>query len=68
MYAIKREYEDLPETIIVPKELVHKKGEIIIITQDEILSSEKRLRDFSGCLSDFPERFSQGRFEEREKL
>ena len=66
MQAIKTVYEDLPETILIPKEFVHKKGEITIIMEEIAPNDTKRLVDFSGILPDFPDRFPQGTFEPRE--
>jgi hypothetical protein len=67
MIAAKTNYEELPETINIPKEFVHKKGEIIIITE-ETIQNNKLLKDFFGFLPDFPERAVQGEYEKREDL
>jgi len=68
MNAIKTLYDDLPETIQIPPDFVHKKAEIIIFIDEEPEQSNKRLIDFFGICPDFPERFPQGNFETRESL
>jgi hypothetical protein len=69
MKAIKTTYDDLPETIIIPKEFVHKKAEIIIIVEDSAKKYTKnKLVDFFGTIPDFPDRQLQGDFEERDSL
>jgi hypothetical protein len=69
MKAIKTIYNDLPETITIPKEFVHKKAEIIIIIEDNIKRNNKsKLVDFFGTIPDFPDRQVQGDYEERECL
>jgi len=69
MNAIKKTYNEIPETINVPKEFIHKKGEIIFIVEDEDLPVKNRsLMDFYGSIPDFPERADQGEFEKREEL
>ena len=69
MNAIRTLYNDIPETIKIPKEFIHKKGEIIIMMDEPFeLKSRKRLKDFFGAISDFPERFPQGEYEKRKNL
>jgi len=69
MNAVKQSYTDIPETISIPKEFIHQKGEIIIMMDEPSqLKSEKNLKDFFGSIPDFPERFPQGEYEERENL
>ena len=69
MNAVKQLYNDMPETISIPKEFIHQKGEIIIMMDEPSqLKSEKNLRDFFGFIPDFPERLPQGEYEEREIL
>ena len=72
MDALKKNYDDIPETIKIPKQFTHKKGEIIILTDDvpqkTDTSSKRRLLDFYGAIPDFPERFKQGEYEGRKKL
>ena len=69
MNAIKTMYEDIPEINKIPEEFVHKKGEIIIIIDEQFThENRKKLTDFYGTIPDFPERFSQGNYEERESL
>ena len=66
MNATKTIYEEMPETISIPREFVHKRGEIIIITDENMPSGKsKPLKDFFGILPDFPERLSQGEYEKR---
>jgi hypothetical protein len=69
MNAVKKIYQNTPETIKVPKEFINKKTEIIFIIEDEENKiDEKTLSDFYGSIPDFPERDSQGEFEKREEL
>ena len=70
MDAIRRIYEDLPEKVVIniPKNLVHRKAEIIIITEDIERKTIKNALDFYGSLPDFPERMTQGIYESREVL
>lgn len=68
MYALKQTYDELPENISIPKELLNKKAELIIIVEENQPNKEKRLVDFSGLLPNFPERLPQGEFETREVL
>jgi hypothetical protein len=68
MNAIRTTYEDLPELVKMPKDFVHRKAEIIIIIEDKLRKNKKSLREFFGIIPDFPERFSQGGYEERESL
>lgn len=69
MKAIKTSYDDLPETITIPREFVHKKAEIIIIIEDSVSKKSKnKLLDFFGSIPDFPDRKSQGDYEERNSL
>jgi len=70
MEAIKQTYDDLPEQIIIniPKNLVHRKAEVIIITEDSNLNSKKPVLSFFGTIPDFPERGDQGDFEIRESI
>jgi len=69
MNAIKKTYDEIPETIDVPKEFINKKGEIIFIVEDEEQSGKsKTLKDFYGAIPDFPERADQGEYEKREEL
>ncbi|MBN1413016.1 MAG: hypothetical protein JW969_19410 [Spirochaetales bacterium] len=69
MNAIKTLYDSLPETIIIPKEFVNHKAEIIIILEDdENASEEKNIVSYFGCLPDFPERCCPDNYETRESL
>lgn len=70
MNAMRTTYEDLPETVTlnIPKNLVHKRAEIIILTEEIGSATAKPLRDFFGAIPDFPERGSQGDFEKRPEL
>jgi hypothetical protein len=60
----------LPETVTlnIPKSLVHKRAEIIILTEEIGSAPSKPLRDFFGAIPDFPDRGSQGEFEKRSAL
>ena len=69
MNAVRQLYNDIPETILIPKEFIHKKGEVIIMMDESPqLKSEKKLKDFFGSIPDFPERLPQGEYEDRESL
>lgn len=69
MNAIKTIFENMPETISVPRDFVHKRGEIIIIIDEDIRDDKKKsLIDFYGILSDFPERAAQGEYEKRDTV
>ena len=69
MKAEKTFYNDIPEIIKVPKELVHKKGEVIFIIEEQGINKKKpMLKDFYGSTPDFPERENQGEYELREEL
>ena len=70
MDAIKQIINELPEkvTIDIPKHLIHRKAEIIILTEEEENSNKKTLSDFFGAIPDFPERSPQGDYENREHL
>jgi len=66
MNATTTTFENIPETITIPKEFVHKRGEIIIIVHEDISSPQKKsMKEFYGILPDFPERCSQGKYEKR---
>ncbi len=66
MKAIKAIYDDLPETITIPREFVHKKAEIIIIIEDSTYKKTKhKLKDFFGAIPDFPDRQPQGDYAKR---
>ena len=68
MEAIKKYYNDLPENITIPKDFIHKKGEIIIILDDYKESKNTSLKDFFGYIPDFPDRTEQGNYEERAEI
>ena len=71
MDAIKQTINDLPAkvTIDIPQHLIHRKAEIIILTEDEEEGrKKKKLSDFFGSIPDFPDRFPQGDFENRAHL
>jgi hypothetical protein len=69
MNATKKVYEKIPDKINIPKEFIHKKGEIIIIVDEDIPREKKKLlKDFWGILPDFPERPLQREYEKREIL
>jgi hypothetical protein len=67
MNTVKKMFDDMPETIQVPEEFVHKKGKIIIIIDDQG-RKKSFLKDFYGSIPDFPERSDQGDYEERTPL
>lgn len=69
MQAIKTFYEDIPEHITIPKEFTHKKGEVIIIIEENAVTAGKnKIKEFYGCIPAFPEREELGGFTEREAL
>jgi asparagine synthetase A len=69
MNAIKKTYDEIPETVKVPEEFINKKGEIIFIIEDELqFVNKKTLKDFYGTIPDFPERSAQGEYEKRDEL
>ena len=67
MHAIKTLYDDLPEKITIPKDLIHKKAEVIIILEDEV-GHKKKLGEFFGSIPDFPARAAQGEYSERKNF
>jgi hypothetical protein len=74
--VIKKVYDDLPETFNVPENFIHKKGQIIIIINEE--KSKKNLNKYwpedfinstYGSLKDDPMvRLDQGIYPDREIL
>jgi hypothetical protein len=69
MNTIKTTYNSLPESIHIPKELVSRKAEIIIIVEDDTARDKNlTLESFFGSIPDFPGREDQGTFEKRESL
>jgi hypothetical protein len=70
MEAIKQVFDDLPEQVIIniPKNFVHRKAEIIIITEGSTTETKKNLLAFFGLIPDFPDRAPQGIYEIRENL
>ncbi len=69
MEAIKTTYNDLPEMIMIPQKFVHKKGEIIFIIDDSVSRDKNTdLIQCYGTIPDFPERRTQGKYEERDSL
>ncbi len=69
MNATKTIYAAIPAIIQIPKEFVQKKGEIIILIDEELPRLKPGLlKDFFGILPDFPERAPQGDYEARENL
>ncbi|MBN8220359.1 MAG: hypothetical protein J0L53_05515 [Spirochaetes bacterium] len=70
MNAIRTTYDDLPETVTltIPKEMAHKRAEIIVLVDESGAPGSKSLTDFFGAIPDFPERAPQGEYEKRESL
>jgi hypothetical protein len=69
MNAVKKSFNEIPATVSVPKEFIHKKGEIIfIVEEDNEFKKGSALKDFYGSIPDFPERASQGEHQKREEL
>ncbi len=72
--------EALPETIVAPPALRHRRVEIIILPLDELVVNGKPtavdangwplgfFEDTFGSIPDFPEREPQGEYEIREEL
>lgn len=69
MNAIRTVYNDIPKTIEIPAEYIHKSGEVIILVDETVdeLKNQKPLSDFLGVLPDFPERGEQGDYTEWRK-
>jgi hypothetical protein len=70
MDAIKQTYDDLPEQLIIniPKNMIHRKAEVIIITEESKPDMKNAILNFYGSIPDFPDRFPQGNYESRESL
>jgi len=69
METIKTAYDDLPEMVMIPKKFIHKKGEIIFIINDSAASDKNTgLIQCYGTVPDFPERLTQGQYEQRDAL
>ena len=68
MNTVKKIYADMPEIINIPKEFIHRKGEVIIILDEAPPKKAFLLKDFYGSIPDFPERAPQGDYEERVPL
>ncbi len=66
--AIKTTYDSLPERITVPRQYVHKRAEVIILLDDDVVENSPSLSDFFGSLPGFPDREPQGAFEVRDEL
>lgn len=70
MNAMRTTYEDLPETVTltIPREMAHKRAEIIVLVDESSAPAGKSLTDFFGSIPDFPDRAPQGEYEKRESL
>jgi hypothetical protein len=69
MSTIRTVFDDIPETLSIPREFVHKKGEVIIIVDEDITDTKKKLlTTFYGICPDFPERPAQGEYEKRDTM
>ncbi len=70
MNALRTTYDDLPETVTlnIPKEMAHRRGEIIVIVDEIPVDQRKELLDFFGSIPDFPDRGDQGEPDNRESL
>lgn len=68
MNTVKKIYAEMPEIINIPKEFIHRKGEVIIILDEAPPKKTSFLKDFYGSIPDFPERVPQGDYEERVPL
>ncbi len=75
MDAVRKIYDDVPDTIPVPPELRHRKVEVIILPLDEVGSKNKATgetrqdtAELFGALPDFPERYPQGDYEKRRNV
>jgi hypothetical protein len=68
MNTVKKIYAEMPETINIPKEFIHRKGKVIIILDEPPLKKTSFLKDFYGSIPDFPERVPQGDYEGRVPL
>ena len=69
MEALKTTYRDIPPLIPVPKEFVHRSGEVIfIIDKAKKEKKKKYLKEFYGTIPDFPDRVSCGDYDKRKSL
>ena len=75
MDAVRKIYEDVPDTIPVPPELRHRKVEVIILSLDDdgsktsvTVETQPDSAELFGALPDFPERGPQGNYEKRRNL
>ena len=75
MDAVRKIYEDVPDTIPVPPELRHRKVEVIILPLDDdgsktsvTVETQPDSAELFGALPDFPERGRQGDYEKRRNL
>ena len=75
MDAVRKIYEDVPDTIPVPPELRHRKVEVIILPLDDdgsktsvTVETQPDSRELFGALPDFPERGLQDNYEKRRNL
>ena len=68
MNTVKKIYAEMPEIINIPKEFVHRKGEVIITLDEKRSSKTILLKDFHGSIPDFPARGPQGDYEDRADL
>ena len=77
MNVVRQIYDNLPETIKAPKSLKNRRVEVIMLTLDEEIESQKadgpkkdcQIDDFIGAWTGEPlVRPDQGEFEDREPL
>ena len=69
MEALRTIYDEIPDVIEIPKNIRHKRAEVIIITLENDEKIEKTPIDkLYGIIPDFPERFEQGNFQNRDEL
>ncbi len=70
MNALRTTYDDIPETVTlnIPKEMAHRRGEIIVIVDEAPVDHPKELLYFFGAIPDFPDRGDQEAPDNREQL
>ena len=73
MDAVRKIYDEVPDTISIPPELRHRKVEVIILPLDEDgstpgIDTQTDAAELFGALPDFPERGSQGEYEKRPNI
>ena len=71
MQFVRQIYDDLPENITIPNDLIHTKAEVIILpleTKTQDSQTDLDIADFFGAIPDFPERAEQEQISARDEL